>query len=289
MKKHVLSAITAVLMVLTLFLPLCAGASNFYIIPDSDRRYLAEEELWEWQYTALGFILNEIFARHGFPFDPEGNYYDYFNAQSWYREDPDFTYSRVNSVEWHNERLVKQVRQQMRAIGTKNPDGKSVPDIEPALYNIPDEFVEYVFTPGQKLNVYTGPGANYVRAAKGKAMTSTNGTVYVYGWENGWLMVLYRVSKGGARIGYVDGAKIKGDVYADYLTFDYQSTAVTRDCAITDDPVSTYTPLAQLRSGDTVTYLCTLNNNSQWAYVEAETSAGLVRGCIPQNALDMGK
>ncbi len=287
MKKRILLFAAAMLILWTALLPMGAGASNFYIIPDSDRRYLTEEELWEWQYTALGFILNEIFARHGFPFDPDGNYYDYFNAQSWYQEDPDFTYSRVNSIEWHNERLVKQVRQQMRDLDTKNPDGKPLPNVEPALYNIPDEFVEYVFTPGQRLNVYTGPGAEYVRAANGKAMASTNGTVYVYGWENGWLMVLYRVSKGGARIGFVKGTQIKGDVYADYLQFGYQSATVLRNCSITDDPVSAYTPLAPLRKGDIVTYLCTLHNSNGWAYVEAETNAGLVRGCIPLDALAM--
>ena len=289
MKKRALSFSMALLIFLAALFPMGAGASNFYIIPDSDSRYLTEAELWEWQYTALGFILNEIFARHGFPFDPDGNYYDYFNAQSWYQEDPGFSYSRVNSVEWHNERLVKVVRQQMRDMGTKNPDGKPLPNIEPSLYNIPDEFVEYVFTPGQKLNVFTGPGAEYVRAAKGKAMTNTNGTVYVYGWENGWLMVLYRISKGGARIGYVNGSQIKGDVYADYLTFDYQSAVVTRNCSITDDPVSAYTPLATLNEGDTVTYLCTLHNNNDWAYIQAQTSAGLLRGCIPADALTMDK
>jgi len=289
MKKRILSFITALLILLAALLPVSAGASNFYLIPDSDKRYLTEEELWEWQYSALGFILNEVFARHGFPFDPYGNYYNYFNAQSWYQEDPDFTYSRVNSIEWHNEHLVKVVRQQMRDIDTKNPDGKPVPDTEPNLDNIPDEFVEYVFAPGQKLNVYTGPGTEYVRAAKGKAMTSTNGTVYVYGWESGWLMVLYRISKGGARIGFVNGAQIKGDVYADDLTFNYQSATVTRSCTITDDPVSEYAPLAALHEGDTVIYLCTLHNNSEWAYVEAKTSAGLLRGCIPLDALATNK
>ncbi len=287
MNKKILSFALAMLLFLAALVPVGASASNFYLIPDSDSRYLTEEELWEWQYTALGFILNEIFARHGFPFDPDGNYYDYFNAQSWYEEDYDFSYSSINSVEWHNEHLVKVVRQQMRDMGTKNPEGKPVPNIEPALYNIPDEFAEYVFTPGQKLNVFTGPGTDYVRAAKGKAMTSTNGTVYVCGWENGWLLVLYRVSKGGARIGYVDGSKIKGDVYADYLEFEYINAVTTRNCSVTDDPVSSYSPLGSLRKGDTVTYLCTLHNDNDWAYIEAQTSAGLVRGCIPLEALRM--
>ena len=286
MKKRIL-AFAAVLALMAALVPAGAFAANFYLIPDSNSRYLTEEELWEWQYNALGFVLNEIFARRGFPFDPDGNYYDYFNAQSWYREDPDFTYSRLNSVEWYNERLVKDVRQQMRDMGTKNPEGKPLKQPEPTLFNIPDEFTEYVFVPGQKLNVYTGPGMDYLRAANGKAMTSTNGTVYVCGWENGWLMVLYRVSKGGARIGFVDGQKIKGDVYADYLEFAYQDAAVTRRVSVTDDPVSSFAPLATLQKGDAVTYLGTLNNDRTWAYVQAETSEGLVRGCVPFDAIEI--
>ena len=43
-----------------------ASASNFYLIADSDTRELTRDELWEWQYEALGYILNEIFARHGY-------------------------------------------------------------------------------------------------------------------------------------------------------------------------------------------------------------------------------
>jgi hypothetical protein len=285
--KRVLSIVLAAVLLLMLLPQTHASASNFYLIPDSNKRLLTEEELWGWQYQALGFILNEIFARYGFPFDPDGNYYDYFNAQSWYEEDPDFSYSVVNSIEWQNEHLVKVVRQQMRDMGTTNPDGKPLHDIEPDLQNIPDEFVEYVFTPGQKLNVYTGPGTGYVRAANGKAMTSTNGTVYVYGWDSGWLMILYRTNNGGARIGYVEGAKIKGSVHADYLEFEWTDGEVKHNVGITDDPVSAYAPLATLKKGDAVSYLCTLHNDNDWAYVEAETTEGTVRGCIPLDARDM--
>ena len=48
-----------------LFLPCIAFAELAYLIPDSDARQLTEAELWEWDYESLGYILNEIFARHG--------------------------------------------------------------------------------------------------------------------------------------------------------------------------------------------------------------------------------
>ena len=54
---------------------LASGVNNYYIIPDSDTRLLTEEELWGWQYEAVGFIYNEIFARQGVIPRPEGKRY----------------------------------------------------------------------------------------------------------------------------------------------------------------------------------------------------------------------
>ncbi len=284
MKKRVLAIVVALLL---LAVQGAALASNFYLIPDSDSRRLTEGELWEWQYDALGYVLNEIFARYGMPFDPEGKYYPYFNNQSWYQEDAAFTYDWLNSTEWYNERLVKDVRAAMRASGDYNLGGKPLPNIEEPLYNIPWGFQEYSMVSGQKLDVYSGPGTGYVRGANGTAKVSTNGSVYVYGWENGWLLLLYQINSGSARMGYVDGSRMKGSVYADNLHFSYTPTPVLYNCPITDDPTVAYAPLAQLSQGAQVTFLCWMQNNASWAYVEANTSAGRVRGCIPADAIDL--
>ena len=284
MRKRVLAFIVALVL---LAAQGAALASNFYLVSDSDSRRLTEGELWEWQYDALGYVFNEIFARHGMPFDPDGKYYDYFNSQSWYQEDAAFSYDRLNSTEWANERLAKDVRAAMRAAGNYNLDGKPLPDIEPTLYNIPRGFEEYAMTSGQKLDVYSGPGTGYVRGANGKARLSTNGSVYVYGWENGWLLILYRINSGSARIGYVNGSQMKGSVYADTLRFSYTAAPVLYSCSITDDPTVANTPLAQLSQGAQVTFLCWMQNNTAWAYVEANTASGLVRGCIPADAIDL--
>ena len=53
-------------------LPACALGERAYLIPDSDTRKLTESELWAWDYESLGYILNEIFARHGYNFIPGG-------------------------------------------------------------------------------------------------------------------------------------------------------------------------------------------------------------------------
>ena len=284
MKKRLLAFVIVLVLLISQG---AALASNFYLIPDSGSRRLTKAELWEWQYDALGYVLNEIFARYGMPFKQSGRYYAYFNSQSWYSENPSFSNNLLNSTEWHNERLVKDVRQEMRDTGNYNLDGKPLPKIEQPLYNIPWGFAEYSLTPGQKLNVYSGPGTNYVRGANGKARVSTNGSVYVYGWENGWLLLLYRINSGGGRIGYVNGSDMKDSVPADTLSFSYQTTNVLFDCPVTDDPLMTAAPLITLPAGAQVTFLCWMQNDSSWAYVEANTANGPARGCIPADAIDI--
>ena len=284
MKKKIL--VIAVLLVM-LTVQSAALASNFYIIPDSNTRKLTEAELKEWQYDALGYILNEIFARYGMPFKPDGKYYHYFNNQSWYTEDPDFTYDSLNSIEWDNEKLVKDVLAEMRKNKDYNKKGKAVPKIEPQMDNIPWGFTEFTFTPGEKYSVYSGPGDHYVRGANGKAAVSTNGNVYVYGWDSGWLLILYRLDSGGGRIGYIDGSKMTDTVNVPIVAFSHETTNVLYACSVTDDPVVGDTPLAKLDAGAEVTFLCWMQNDSAWAYVEANTSAGTVRGCIPADAVDI--
>lgn len=286
MLKKTAALLLAALMLLALA---PAQASNFYLIPDSDSRRLTEAELWEWQYDALAYCLNEIFARHGFTFNSDGHFYSWFNRMSWYKAEPKLTksacYDRLSKLEWDNEALIKKVRSDMRAMGTTNEGGKTLPGIEPDLLNIPNIFEEYLFTPGQRIPVYSGPGTHYVRGANGKAMTSTNGTVYVGGVENGWVLLLYRTNKGGARVGYGPADEIKDAVYATLPSAQPTAARMAYGCPITDDPVTAGTQLAYLNAGQNVTHLFTMYNNRNWAYVEADTSVGLVRGCVPLDAI----
>ena len=111
-----------------------AGGGRKYIIPDSDTRLLSEAELWEWDYESLGYILNEIFARHGYNFIPGEKYDTYFSRLSWYEPNADSDnrracYPKLSSLEWDNERLVKDVREDMRTMGFYNPEGKNYRNI----------------------------------------------------------------------------------------------------------------------------------------------------------------
>ncbi|MDY4576055.1 MAG: YARHG domain-containing protein [Intestinibacter sp.] len=81
-----------------------------YIIADSDVRYLSRNELSKYTKTQLGYIRNEIFARHGYIFRNK-EYSDYFGNKSWYVPDPDCTGTEadLNSVERANVELIQEM------------------------------------------------------------------------------------------------------------------------------------------------------------------------------------
>jgi hypothetical protein len=73
--------------------------------PASATRYLTEDDLsgrTAWQLTIMR---NEIYARHGRPFVVD-YIREYFQSQSWYRADPSYTDTRLNSVEERNAGFI---------------------------------------------------------------------------------------------------------------------------------------------------------------------------------------
>ena len=65
-------------------------SSRDYIFPDSDSRYLTDEDLAGYSSDQLELAKNEIYARHGRKFVTQ-RIADYFNSKSWYKgtEDPE--------------------------------------------------------------------------------------------------------------------------------------------------------------------------------------------------------
>jgi len=284
---------TALLLIL-LLIPSMALAGRQYIIPDSDTRYLTEDELWEWDYESLGFIFNEIFARHGYCFEAGGKYDNYFSALPWYTPNQNTDnsaacYSQLSSLEWSNERLAKDVRAEMRSQGTTNPGGKHYLDyITFDHFDVLTGFTYTDMVAGQKLKVYSAPSASSWRGGNGKALVSTNGSVYVAGWENGWLLLMYETNNGSVRVGYVDGSAVKGNVKAPYLQFAYTAATCLRDVDLTDDPAASFTDIRTLRTGESVTYLSTYQNHYSWAYIETTVDGKAVRGFVSADALSAG-
>lgn len=83
---------------------------SYYIIPDSSSRYLTKEELYQYDKSSLGFIRNEIFARHGYVFKNE-DYKNYFTSMPWYLPNSRFkgTLKELNPVEKHNVELIQSI------------------------------------------------------------------------------------------------------------------------------------------------------------------------------------
>ena len=281
------------LLIITLFLvlPTLAGASNFYLFPDSDKRRLTYAEVDLWQYDSLEYAFNELFARYGKPFVPGGKFDNYFRCQTWYRED--FNYPGdgpvLNTVEWNNYTLFKQVRADKRMRGDKL-SGKPLPPVfDDRINGLLSGFEEIRLSPNQKLKVYDGPAAYYRRGANGKAVASTNGRVYAAGWESGWLMVMYQTNNGGVRVGFASPKDFKDKLNLPQLFFDSVQAFTLTAVQLTEDPVMALTPLAQLSQGTNVLWLSRFYSaNRAWDYVEVNLNGQMARGFLPLGVVDLG-
>ena len=286
----------AVALSCAVIIPAAAAADSLYIIPDSDRRELTREELWDYKYDTLLYAFNEIYARHGYKFETGSRCYNWFTQMPWYvpnesesKSNHHETYSQCSKLENRNVDLIKSVRAEMRELGTKNPKGKGMPT--PPAQNIdkPRGFNYVNLKAGQKLAVYTAPSADSYRANNGKAAVSTNGAVYALGLDQGWMLMLYEANGAGQyRVGYVDCGKIKGTKPSlDLLSWDGSSCTVEVTTTMTDDPALTGKPLTQLPQGTTVKYLTTMYNSEPWDYIETTIDGQRARGFVPSGTLSI--
>lgn len=287
MKKLLVSMLVLTLCVI---MSTCAlAADRTYIFPESDTRLLTREEVEAWNYESLGYAFNEIFARHGYNFNPGQEYDNYFSTQPWYTPNDDprndtAVYPFVSEVEWTNYYLIRDVR----AYKKHNDWGLSIWDNFSLGFDTLQGFDYVELAPNQVLHVYSAPSYSAWRGANGKAEVSTNGRVYAAGWESGWLLVMYETNNGSVRVGYVDSAKIRGTVpVSPQLLYAYEPAEVTAACILTDDPARTGTAITTLRPGTQVTYLTRYFNNKAWDYVETEVNGQLVRGFILAGSLDV--
>lgn len=81
--------------------------SEDYILLNSNKKYLSEDDLIGYSKEELGFIRNEIFARYGFVFG-NNKYKTYFESKPWYTPNPNFKgdYEELNKYEEHNVELI---------------------------------------------------------------------------------------------------------------------------------------------------------------------------------------
>lgn len=85
----------------------------FYLLPESDVRLITAEELEGVDLETLGYMRNEILARHGYPFK-KPHYQEYFRSQIWYVENPDFEYGMLSSIEMENVETIKKLEEKAK-------------------------------------------------------------------------------------------------------------------------------------------------------------------------------
>ena len=92
--------------------------SQEYIFPESDGRYLSEEEVRVMEADKLRLGRNEIFARHGYIFNDE-ELSQYFNNTSWYNgtvpSDQFDMDELLNDFEKRNIELIESVENEVGA------------------------------------------------------------------------------------------------------------------------------------------------------------------------------
>lgn len=282
----------SIALIMILFCTGTAFAARQYIIPDSDSRLLAREELEEWDKTSIMFIFNEIFARHGYVFKSDGIFYPYFNSRPWYtpNENPDNTkycYPRLNSIEWENEALCKELLEDIRQDKHYSDEGKkNFLDYVEGGFEVLSGFEYIDMKPNQKLDIYSCPDVYSYRGANGKARLSTNGAVYIAGRENGFILAMYETNKGAVRVGYFKESNSKDKIKTHNLEFRFKDAEIVRKCILTDDPVKFSTKLLRLKQGDSVVYLGNFYNlYGSYAYIESIRNGQIIRGFVRESDL----
>ena len=139
------------------------------------------------------------------------------------------------------------------------------------------------FTSGQKFPVYSGPGAEYERAAGGKASVSTNDWIQVFGSEKGYILIQYAISSSQMRFGWIDQSALPKNANVGALSFAYEDAAITANTFLTDDPLNSQTRTRTLTAGQNgVKRLASMGN---WAYVEISGQGQPIRGFVPASAV----
>ena len=87
-----------------------------YIFPDSNKKYLSEDEIRSIDTEKMALGRNEIFARHGYIFTDE-TYKEYFESKPWYKgsipADQFNTDQEFNDFEKKNVELIKQIEDEI--------------------------------------------------------------------------------------------------------------------------------------------------------------------------------
>ena len=99
-----------------------------YIFPDSDKKYLSEDEVRSMSVDKLYIGRNEIFARYGYIFE-DPNLKQHFEATSWYQGtvpgDQFNADATLNDFEKKNVELIKRIEDEINGVSNATFIGKT--------------------------------------------------------------------------------------------------------------------------------------------------------------------
>lgn len=138
--------------------------------------------------------------------------------------------------------------------------------------------------PGRELiPVFSAPGKDALRLADGKAALSPKGWVMVFGTEGDSAMVLYGISPGRYRAGYIKASHLP-DWYEDNpLNFTRVKAKVIRQAEGVEGLSGVGEVIAKLKPGQEVTLLSRIG---VFAYYEGTLNKKTYRAVAPLNAFD---
>lgn len=129
-----------------------------YIFPDSDKKYLSEDEVRSVDASQLSLGRNEIFARHGYIFEDD-SINQYFAGKSWYQgtvpADQFDMDSVFNDFEKKNVELIKKVENEVNGSSStkflgrrgdyicQNPDDPDIGTERIEVLQIGSDFVKF--------------------------------------------------------------------------------------------------------------------------------------------------
>ena len=139
----------------------------------------------------------------------------------------------------------------------------------------------------QKIAVYSGPGHEYMRAANGKAMVSTNDWVDCFGKIGDWYLIEYSVNNSRNRRGFISRYDIySSDAMNQAVLPDanVKATVKQQKITVTDDPRKSQSALSTLKKGQEVTIHFF---DGDWACVSAKNGSVRVYGYVKASQLEL--
>ena len=108
----------------TICLIFCIKAIAFdgYVLPDSASRTIGTNELINLTPWQLKVARNEIYARHGRSFK-SGDLRCYFQTQSWYNANPNYSDNSLNGFERKNAVTILNYEKQIKSLFTNYDNG----------------------------------------------------------------------------------------------------------------------------------------------------------------------